>query len=146
MRDRSVPVPTARIFATFKRRSRIETVFFVFICLLSFFLYRNNGMNSGQLFVISSNNSSKNVGDFQFLALQLDLNEADEMELTLLPRIGEVLAKRIVDYRNENGNFDSVDDLLNVKGVGPKTLARLHPFCRTSHIEEQPSEASSGRF
>ena len=103
-------------------------------------------MNSGQLFVISSNNSSKNVGDFQFLALQLDLNEADEMELTLLPRIGEVLAKRIVDYRNENGNFDSVDDLLNVKGVGPKTLARLRPFCRTSHIEEQPSEASSGRF
>ena len=145
MQRQSAPKPTAGIFAAFKRRSRIETSFFVFVCLLTFFCYRSNDMNSRQLVVVSSN-SIKNVGDSQFLALQLDLNEADEMELTLLPRIGGVLARRIVDYRNENGSFNSVDELLNVNGIGPKTLARLRPFCRTSHIEEQPSEASSRQF
>ncbi len=145
MRGYSTHKPTAKVFATFKRHSQIEAFFFVFICFLSFFCFRNNDVNSRQIFVFSGD-SLNNIGDSQFIALQLDLNEADEMELTLLPRIGEVLAKRIVDYRNENGGFSSVDDLLSVKGIGPKTLERLRPYCRTSRIEEQQSETFRGRF
>lgn len=50
----------------------------------------------------------------------ININEAGVEEFSVLPGIGEVLAQRIVDYRNENGAFQSVDDLLNVKGIGKK--------------------------
>ena len=42
-----------------------------------------------------------------------------------LPGIGEVLAERIVAYREENGNFSSPEELLNVEGVGKKRLEEI---------------------
>lgn len=45
-----------------------------------------------------------------------------------LPYIGEVKAGRIIEFRNEMGAFISIKDLEKVKGIGPKTLARLEPF------------------
>lgn len=55
----------------------------------------------------------------------LDLNAATEEELDLLPGIGEVLAGRIVQYREEHGPFQSPEDLLNVDGIGESTLADI---------------------
>jgi competence protein ComEC len=55
----------------------------------------------------------------------LDLNSATADQLTTLPRIGFVRAKAIVDYRTANGPFGSVDDLTNVKGIGPGTVLGL---------------------
>jgi len=48
----------------------------------------------------------------------LDLNSATVDELSKLPGIGEVLAQRIVDYREEHGNFSAVSDIMNVNGIG----------------------------
>jgi len=59
------------------------------------------------------------------LIAKLDLNSANIEELQTLDRIGPVLAKKIVLYRDQNGAFNSVDDLLRINGVGPKTLARI---------------------
>ena len=50
----------------------------------------------------------------------INLNTADLRELTALPGIGEVLAQRILNYRSEKGNFSSVEELLNVEGIGKK--------------------------
>lgn len=58
----------------------------------------------------------------------LNINTANVEELQTLPNIGEVTAKRIVDYRTQHGDFDSVDALQNVKGIGAKTLEKLRPF------------------
>ena len=58
----------------------------------------------------------------------LNINTAAAEELQTLPNIGERMAKRIIDYRTQHGDFASVDTLQNVKGIGPKTLEKLRPF------------------
>ena len=55
----------------------------------------------------------------------VDINAADSVKLTELPGIGPALAQRIVEYRKEHGPFKSVDELVNVRGVGDRLLARL---------------------
>ncbi|MFI5371764.1 MAG: ComEA family DNA-binding protein [Candidatus Eisenbacteria bacterium] len=56
---------------------------------------------------------------------RLDLNHASVTDLDALPGIGPVLAGRIVAYRRDHGPFRSVDELLAVRGVGPKSFGRL---------------------
>jgi len=55
----------------------------------------------------------------------VNLNTASAETLTELPGIGEVLAQRIVAYREANGSFDSVEELLNVSGIGEKKLEAI---------------------
>jgi competence protein ComEA len=73
-------------------------------------------------------------GDFQQLAMQetatapVDINKASAEELATLPGIGAKKAIAIVEYRELNGKFVSVEELVNVKGIGPKMLAKLNGF------------------
>jgi competence protein ComEA len=53
---------------------------------------------------------------------KIDLNKATVEELTTLDRIGEVVAQRIVDYREQNGPFATIEDLKKVKGIGEKVF------------------------
>ncbi len=55
-------------------------------------------------------------------AAKVNINTADAAALESLPGVGPALAQRILDWRSANGNFASVDDLLNVTGIGQKTL------------------------
>lgn len=55
----------------------------------------------------------------------ININTATVQQLDLLPEIGPVLAQRIVDYRNEFGPYTCAEDLLNVNGIGQKTLAKI---------------------
>ncbi len=55
----------------------------------------------------------------------LDLNTATEAQLDGLPGIGPVLARRIIEWREANGGFVSLDDLLGVAGIGPATVEEL---------------------
>lgn len=56
---------------------------------------------------------------------RVNLNTADAAALDQLPRIGPALAQRILDWREANGRFSSVEDLLAVPGIGEKMLAAL---------------------
>lgn len=49
---------------------------------------------------------------------KLNINTASVNELTALPGIGETIAKRIVEYREENGNFLSIEEIMEVSGIG----------------------------
>jgi competence protein ComEA len=66
------------------------------------------------------------------LDYQIDLNSANWIQWSQLPGIGPVLAQRIVEEREQNGPYESIDDLERVKGIGPKRLAEMRPFIRTS--------------
>jgi len=60
----------------------------------------------------------------------LDVNSATEAELTQLPGVGPSLARRIVEYREANGPFQTIDDLQNVSGIGPSKFAKMEAFVR----------------
>lgn len=59
---------------------------------------------------------------------EININTADQQLLTQIKGIGPSTAKKIVDYRKENGEFKSVDELIKVKGIGEKSLAKMRPY------------------
>jgi competence protein ComEA len=70
------------------------------------------------------------------LVYRIDLNQARRAELRQLPGVGPGLADRIEQYRNRHGGFRSVDELLQVGGIGPTTLERLRPWVCVGTEEE----------
>lgn len=60
----------------------------------------------------------------------LNVNTAGETELTQLPGVGPSLARRIIEYRQANGPFQTADDLQNVAGIGPSKFAKMEPYIR----------------
>ena len=58
----------------------------------------------------------------------VNVNTATSEQLVLLPGIGESKARAILAARGERGSFGSVDELLEVKGIGERALERIRPF------------------
>lgn len=60
----------------------------------------------------------------------ININTATSQQLQSLDGIGEAYAQRIIEYREANGVFDSIDELVNVKGIGEKRLENIRPFIK----------------
>jgi competence protein ComEA len=58
----------------------------------------------------------------------VNINTAAESQLMLLPRVGPSLAKKIVEYRQANGEFKAADELVLVPGIGDRTYELMAPY------------------
>lgn len=70
----------------------------------------------------------------------LNLNTATAAQLEALPGIGARTAEMIVEYRQKNGGFKRVEDLMNVKGVGEKSFLKLKPLVVVAARTERPPQ------
>lgn len=89
---------------------------------------------------------------FAAAAGPVDINSADAASLAeAINGVGVVKAQAIIDYRNQNGPFASVDDLVKVRGIGPKTLEKnraqltIGAPATQAAAPSQPAAASPGR-
>lgn len=85
----------------------------------------------------------------QAQAKAVNINTASVEQLSLLPRVGSVVAQRIADFRDKNGSFKSLEDLMFVQGVGEKTFELIRPHItlsgETTVAEKiKPPKSSSG--
>ena len=67
----------------------------------------------------------------------VDLNRATPAELDELPGVGPRTAQSIIEYREENGGFSRLEDLMNVRGIGERTFLRLRPLVTVGPPDER---------
>ena len=108
----------------------VITVAFVTFTL-GFFLGRNHNHATVQVSVPVSMQTQpievttvpeETLEPTETVTFPININTATEDEFMALPGIGEVLAQRILNYREEAGTLDSVEDLMNVEGIGEKRM------------------------
>ena len=74
------------------------------------------------------------------VSVRFDLNRAERSDFEQIPGVGPKLAQAIVEHRGEKGHFRSLDQLRDVKGVGPATFDKVRPFLRVEPVPTVSSE------
>lgn len=120
------------------RKSGISTLLVTTIVFtaftLGFFLGRNQNRNELTVTVpmefatapaMQAETVSEPTAESTEIVFPISINHGSKEEFMALPGIGEVLAERIVNYREENGAFSNKEELLNVEGVGKKRVEEI---------------------
>ena len=61
-------------------------------------------------------------------AKPININTAGVTELMQLPKVGQKTAERILGFRKQHGSFKRIEEIMNVKGIGEKSFAKLKPY------------------
>jgi competence protein ComEA len=70
----------------------------------------------------------------------INLNSATVTQLEALPGIGKATAERIVEYRQKNGGFKKIEELMNVRGIGEKSFLTLKPLITVAAAKADRSD------
>ena len=70
----------------------------------------------------------------------VNLNTATAAQIAALPGIGEKTAKTIIEYREKNGGFKKIEELMNVKGIGEKSFLKLKPLVTVGEARPAPRQ------
>lgn len=94
--------------------------------------------------VIQSENNKSEISENNCdSVLHININTADSTELQQLKGIGEIIAGRIVEYRNTNGSYQNIEEIMNVSGIGEKTFADIYEYIYVDnpvYTQEIPAE------
>ncbi len=63
-------------------------------------------------------------------AVRVNINTASTEQLQAIPGVGPATAERIIQFRQGNGTFERVEDLLNIRGIGESTLEKMRPYIK----------------
>lgn len=88
-------------------------------------IYITNESGVSTIKDIPSSNKNENSGNKKNM---VNINTADIGQLDTLPGIGDSTAQKIIDYRNENGKFNSIEDIKNVKGIGDSKFQKIKEY------------------
>ena len=108
----------SHLYDDFKPVISIEKESFEKKATLAYDISKRKGLNS------SDSSTEKNYKPQTEI---ININTAEKQNLVKLPKIGTVTAERIIRFREDYGPLKSFNDLLKVKGIGPKTLEKLKP-------------------
>lgn len=108
-----------------KRDRRLEGYSILILVFAAFLLAGAWGAGERDSVPVSAD-LTREAGPFP--GFPVDLNAATEADLVKLPGVGEVTARRILDKKSELGGFTEVEELREVKWIGPEKLARLRPL------------------
>jgi competence protein ComEA len=75
----------------------------------------------------------------------VNLNTATAKDLESLPGVGTKVAARIVEYRQKNGPFKKIEEIMNVGGIGEKMFLRLKPQLTVAATKSDRADAAAGR-
>ena len=84
-----------------------------------------NNSDSTQVTSNKDNNSSNNATQSDSQGSKININTADLKELDDIPGVGEATANKILSYRDENGEFKSIEEIKNVNGIGDKKFENM---------------------
>ncbi len=103
----------------------------MFICvLIGIFIGRNMKHNYVHINDAPQTQTQNSTEDTQENDGRININTATEQQLMLLPGVGETTAKKIIEYRTENNGFNTVEDIMNVSGIGEKKFAQMKPYIK----------------
>ena len=86
-------------------------------------------VSDGEQIYIPSRNGKEESADSQGL---IDLNKANEATLCTIPGIGSQRAKEIIDYREKNGSFKKIEDIMKVSGIKEGMFEKIAPYITVS--------------
>ncbi len=102
------------------------------VFIISFQLFERNMITIPERMVIINSSEISLPESFKDKmengTIRVNINTAEKEELEQIPGIGETMAQRIIEYREENGKFSSLEELLNIPRIGEKTLEKIKPY------------------
>lgn len=100
----------------------VVIVLFSLIVMIAFVWLRSSAV---EVYNVTNNVT---VTAEKYVENKININTASPDELQNIAGIGEVIANRIVDYRSDNGSFESVYDIVAVKGISQNLFEKIRPY------------------